>query len=148
MIALKFARLVAVVLILGLFSGEVLASGAAPPDDGHAGAGQGGDNVGYLELDALTVTIFRNDAPAGQLTTRLVLQMASVEASDVVRAAQVKLRDAMLRELHSMLEREARNGPKVDLDLVKARMLKVTRRQLGPDIVADVLVQALLRRGA
>ena len=143
MTAARCLRLLAAVVFSGAVASSALASGNEPT---AGGAGQA--DAQYVELDALTVTIFRDDAPVGQLTTRLVLQLHPAAARSTVVAAKVKLRDAMLRELFRLVEREARNGPTVDLDLVKARMVKVARSQLGPDIVADVLVQALLRRGA
>jgi hypothetical protein len=115
------------------------------PQGGEATPTDGG--MRYVELDPLRVTIFRNDAPAGILTTRLVLQVTSDNVRGVVAAARLKLHDAMLREMHRLVERESRNGPKVDLDLVKARMRKIAERQLGADVVVDVFVQALLRRG-
>lgn len=140
----RIARLSAVAMLLSF--------GAAHAETaGEEGAGEGPPGVAevqYLEMDAFTVTLFRNDAPVGALTTRLVLQLHSVEARNIVVSSQDKLRDAMLRELLRVADREGRNGPKIDLDLVKRRMMKVTQRTLGPDVVDDVLVQALLRRGA
>ena len=90
---------------------------AAGGSDGGATETNGGER--YLELESMTVTIFRNDAPAGQLTTRLTVLVPSSEAYATVKDGRHKLRDAMFRELLRMVEREARNGPVVDLDLVK-----------------------------
>ena len=132
-------------IILVLAASPCGAFAAEVSDDAHGGPTEGKGS--YVKFDGLTVTIFRNDLPAGQLSTRLVVEVGSAEARNTVSASRVKLRDAFLRELHRIVEREARNGPKVDLDLIKVRMRKVAQRQLGSEVVSDVLVQALLRRG-
>lgn len=143
-----FARnLLAVLTLLAL------AAGAASGEEQKEPAAHGGDGgaataAQYLELDALTVTLYRNDLPAGMLTTRVVLQLHSADARALVHAAKLKLRDVMLHELYRLTEAESRGGPTVDLDLVKVHLLRTAQKQLGPDIVEDLLVQALLRRGA
>lgn len=137
------AILTMIAVLAGPLEWRALAS-----EPSHGAASGSGDIVRYFEFDSMTVTIYRNDTPAGQLTTRLTIQVVSSEAYAAVRASHLKLRDAMLRELLRIVEREAQNGPKVDIELVKKRMMKVTRRQFGEDMVADVLVQAFLRRGA
>jgi hypothetical protein len=59
-----------------------------------------------------------------------------------------RLRDAMFRELHAMFEREEYTGKKVDVDAVKRRMLLVVRKELGDEMVVDLFVRTLLRKGA
>lgn len=140
-----FRWIAALTVVLLLAPGPAFAEGEDAAPQGEAAANGAAQ---YFELDPFTVTLFRNNAPAGMLTARLVLQLNSAAARDTVNANRVKLRDAMLRELHRVAEREENNGPAVDLDRVKNRMLRVAQRTLGPDIVDDVLVQALLRRGA
>jgi hypothetical protein len=120
------------------------------PADDHAGGG-GGETASadrYIELDAMTVTLFRGDAPAGMLMVRVILQIHKGEDRAHLTGERLRLRDVILRELHRLADREAHNGPKIDLDLVKRRLLKVSQRAMGPNMVDDVLVQALLRRGA
>jgi len=47
-----------------------------------------------------------------------------------------------------MFEREEYTGRKVDVDAVKQRMLLVVRKELGDDMVVDLFVRTLLRKGA
>jgi flagellar basal body-associated protein FliL len=139
--------------LLGMLALLTLVAGAAVAEenkDPHGAGGEGGavSSVQYLELDAMTVTLYSNDLPAGMLTTRIVLQLHSGDERALVHASKLKLRDVILRELYRLTEAESRSGPRVDLDLVKTGVLRAVQKQLGPDIVEDVLVQALLRRGA
>jgi len=140
-------RLAGVIALIFLTAG-VAAAEEHPKAEAHGADGESTGASQYLELDAMTVTLYRDDLPAGMLTTRLVLQLESPDARAAVRAAERQLRDVLLRELYRLTEQESRNGPKVDLDRVKVYLLRAARKELGPDIVKDLLVQALLRRGA
>ena len=102
----------------------------------------------YLQLDPITATIFRNQQPAGVFTAAVTLQIADESARTDIVETRRRLRDAMFRELHAMFEREEYSGRKVDVDAVKRRMLVVSRRELGEDVVLDVFVNTLMRKGA
>ena len=102
----------------------------------------------YLRLDPITATIFRDQRPAGVFTAAVTLQIADESARTDIVESRRRLRDAMFRELHAMFEREEYSGRKVDVDAVKRRMLVVSRRELGEDVVLDVFVNTLMRKGA
>jgi hypothetical protein len=137
---------VATIIVVSV-PGAALAESAESNVHGGGNGGAVSSDL-YIELDALNVTLYRNNAPAGVLTARLVLQLHSGEARIAVSTGRAKLRNALLQELYFMAEREAHSGSRIDLDLVKVRMRRAARRALGPNVVEDVLVQALLRRGA
>jgi hypothetical protein len=102
----------------------------------------------YLELKPITATIFRNDKIAGNFTAAVTLQISRESVRTEIVEKRRRLRDAMFRELHAMFEREEYTGRKVDVDAVKQRMLLVVRKELGDDIVVDLFVRTLLRKGA
>ncbi len=106
-----------------------------------------GKNV-YLKLPPITATIFRKDLPAGSFTVAVTLQIADERLRTDIIAVRRRLHDLMFRELHAMFEREEYTGRKVDVDAVKRRMLVVSRRELGDDVVVDVFVKTLIRKGA
>ena len=137
------------IALLLLYAQPLAASAESDAHGGGGGAGEAAaDGAQFVELEAFNVTLYRNDAPAGVLTARLVLQLHADVDRTTIFAAGTKLRDALLRDLYMMAEREAGSGPKITLDSVKARMRKAALRTLGPDVVDDVLVLALLRHGA
>jgi len=61
-----------------------------------------------------------------------------------VSEAKSRLRDAMFRDLHSLVER--RKGIEIPLDLVKRRMRATAIRELGADVVIDLYVENVLRK--
>ncbi len=102
----------------------------------------------YLALDPITATIFRDQQPAGVFTAAVTLELVNADVRGDVVDQRRRLRDAMFRELHAMFEREEFTGRKVNVDAVKRRMLVISRRELGEDVVLDLFVNTLLRKGA
>lgn len=139
-----FASIVAVLMLGGGFH-EADAESKAPPAHGEEPIG---DRAVYLKLDPITTTIFRKDDVAGSVAVALTLQITRESARTEIIGKRRQLRDAMLRELHAMFEREEYTGRKVDVDAIKRRMLVVSRRAVGDDIVVDVFVNAMMRKGA
>lgn len=107
----------------------------------------GGGSV-YLKLPSITATIFRDQLPAGTFTVAVTLQIDSERSRTDIIEDRRRLRDTMFRELHAMFEREEYTGRKVNVTAIKRRMLVVAQRELGEDVVIDVFVNALSRRGA
>ena len=73
--------------------------------------------------------------------------MAGDSGRAAVRENIRQLRDSYMAELHAMLDHEMANGPTVDIDLIKQRLMGASARRLGPDLVLDVLIQTIVRRG-
>lgn len=138
--------------LFGLFLVVVLALAVMAGADRASGAGGGGDANPdapiYVRLAPISVTIFRNDQPAGLYTAALTLQIARDGQRDIVSAAMSRLRDAMLRQLHVMIEREEKTGSPVKVGAVKDAMRAIARRELGRDVVVDLYVHTVLRKGA
>lgn len=102
----------------------------------------------YLELRPITATIFRNEKIAGNFTAAVTLQITRESVRTEIVEQRRRLHDSMFKELHAMFEREEYTGRKVDVDAVKRRMLLVVRKELGDDMVVDLFVRTLLRKGA
>ena len=143
--------LIAVVALLLLGGGGAFfllsSDGKTKNQSAHGEAAMDETHI-YLQLDPITATIFRDQQPAGVFTAAVTLEIADEGArTDIIRSRR-RLRDAMFRELHAMFEREEYTGRKVDVASVKRRMLMVARRELGEDVVVDVFIETLMRKGA
>ena len=122
-------------------------NGKTSEDSAHEKAESDKNHI-YLELAPITATIFRDQQPAGTFTAAMTLEISEESARTKIIESRRRLRDIMFRELHAMFEREEYTGRKVDVDAVKRRMLVVTRREFGDDVVVDVFVKTLMRKGA
>lgn len=148
---MKKILILAVPLLLAAGGGAffVLGDGDTAADDAAAQkAAELDEPRYYYELPPITATIFRRDEAAGVFTAAVTLEIADEDQRTEIFRARERLRDAMFRELHAMFEREEYTGRKVSIDAVKQRMLAVSQRELGSDIVLDVFVNTLMREGA
>lgn len=132
-------RLLAVLVVSVLVALSVLPARAA---------GGGGDGPVYVQLDPITVTIFRDDHAAGMYAVAMTLQLADANQRGEVQAAESRLRDAMLRQLHALIENEERTGMEVTVSTVKRAMRAIARRELGSEVLVDLFVHSVLRKGA
>ena len=147
----KILILVVVVLLAGGGGAFFFLKGGGDQQtatDSGQGETSSGDEHIYLALAPITATIFRDQQAAGTFTAAVTLEIADEKLRTDILEVRRRLHDAMFRELHAMFEREEYTGRKVDVDAVKRRMLAVTQRELGEDVVVDVFVKTLMRRGA
>lgn len=98
----------------------------------------------YVRLNTITVTLFEDDQVAGLYTAALTLEIANADQRSVVYDARSRLRDALFRDLHALVER--RKGVEISLDVVKRRMRSTAIRELGADVVVDMYVENVLRK--
>ena len=81
---------------------------------------------------------------AGLYTAAMTLEIAEAGQREILSAAKTRLCDAMLRDLHSLVER--RKGIEIPLDSVKRRMRATAVRELGSDVNVDLFVENVLRK--
>jgi flagellar basal body-associated protein FliL len=98
----------------------------------------------YMKLDTITVTLFDEESVVGLYTAALTLELAQADQRRVVSAAESRLRDAMIRELHSLVVR--RKGVDIPLDSEKRRLRATAICELGSDVVLDLYIENVLRK--
>lgn len=145
---MKKIIILVVVILLGGGAGAFFLLGGKAPETAHETKPKDEKLAfrehHYVKLDTITVTLFEGDAVAGLYTAALTLEIASPSQRSAVSAASSRLRDAMIRDLHGLVER--RKGIEIPLDSVKRRMRNTAIRELGTDIVVDLFVENVLRK--
>ncbi|MHA1564171.1 MAG: flagellar basal body-associated FliL family protein [Alphaproteobacteria bacterium] len=99
----------------------------------------------YITIAPIIITVFRKNGAVGKLSAVFTLELVDEAAVAVAAVQHAKLRDALIRELHRLSEREARLGREYSVGQIKRRVKVIVAKQLGEKVVLDVLVQALTR---
>jgi hypothetical protein len=99
----------------------------------------------YVRLDTITVTLFEENAVAGLYTAAMTLEIAELGQREIVSEAKSPLRDAMFCDLHSLVE--CRKRIDIPLDLLKRRMRAIAICELDAEVVIDLYVENVLRKG-
>lgn len=98
----------------------------------------------YVELDPLLLPII-NQNGVSQTVTMVIM----VETADPVKVeeAQPRLADAYIQELYGMLnEHAALKGGVIQVDYIKYKLNKISKKVVKDDAVNDVLLQVVQQR--
>ena len=101
----------------------------------------------FVNLGRMTFPIIRRNRVVSQFAVTITLEVVEDSQIVIVEDNDTRLRDAYRTELHrASVWRHAESGYALPLDLVKERLLAVSERVLGEDIVVEVLVSAVVER--
>ena len=126
----------------GSGGGSPPAGGGDSTHDGSKGLRVDGT---YFMIAPIIITVFQKNGSVGRLSAVFTLELASEAAVAAAAPQHSKLRDALIRELHRLAEREVRNGREYTVGQIRRRAKVIVTKQLGEEAVLDVLVQALTR---
>ena len=101
----------------------------------------------FVTIDNLHIPIIGDDGPEQLLSLIVSLEVKDLPTAENVRVRTPRLADAYMRALYGALYRGSiRNGTLVDVTKVKRKLEVATEEVLGPNIVRNVLVQAVAQR--
>jgi len=99
-----------------------------------------------VRLDPIFVPVIEGNQVTHQVGVTLMLQLVADGSKADVETKRIPLYDALFRDLYGYFQdRIAANG-RVDQNYLKVRLLKTTRRVVGPDLVQEVLIEQLFER--
>ncbi len=106
----------------------------------------GGEKV-YVNIGPIILPVITNAGPQQIVTMIVSLEVKDTYDSDKVREKLPRLIDAYMRALYGRLDGSTmHHGTIVNIDFVKQRVKQATLEIMGPDIVEDVLIQAVAQR--
>jgi flagellar FliL protein len=101
----------------------------------------------FVELDRLTVPIINQNGVSQTVSMLITVEAQDQATADKITSMKPRLKDAFIQDMYGALSRQAAlQGGVIKVDVIKARLNKVTQKVMGPDIVSDVLLQAVLQR--
>ena len=143
---LVIRALVAMVLVAGL----ALEPAWSAKHDGKKGFGLdnllGEGDAEYYTLQPFTVPIVRDGRIARHVSFVVTLETRGVANKDKILEARKRLRDSFLQDLHGVLSIRRKDGRSFKTSVLKKRLMAVSKRVLGEDIVRDILIENALER--
>jgi flagellar protein FliL len=97
----------------------------------------------FIEMSPLTIPIFRGDNIAASIQIQLQIEVIGRDNEETVRNRRPRLGDAFLRDLHGFLPRLIKDKERLDLPILKKRLLMVASRVTGPGVVNDILIESV-----
>ncbi|TDI57663.1 MAG: hypothetical protein E2O94_05635 [Alphaproteobacteria bacterium] len=143
---LVIQALVAMALVAGFGPGPAWSA----KDDGKKGFGLenlfGEGDREYYTLQPFTVPIVRDGRIARHVSLLVTLETRGVANKDKILEARKRLRDSFLRDLHGVMAIRRKDGRPFKTSVLKKRLMAVSKRVLGADIVRDILIEVALER--
>jgi len=100
------------------------------------------DNTTAISINPFTVPMFQGERIAGSIQVQFELEVVKGQ-EEAVNSQMVRLEDAYIRDLYVFLPRLLRNQETLDINKLKRRLMRITEKIVGPDIVEDVLIQSV-----
>lgn len=97
----------------------------------------------YIEMDPIHVPVFQNNDVAGTIMIHYKLEVLNVDHERTVAKAQRRLGDALIKDFSFYIPRTLRNNKTLDVTLIKYRIMMISDKLLGKDVVSDALIQAM-----
>ncbi|MCH7542027.1 MAG: hypothetical protein IIB65_00115 [Proteobacteria bacterium] len=106
--------------------------------------GEGGTE--FYTLQPFVIPIVRNGRIARHVSLLITLETRGMANKDKILEARKHLRDSFLRDLHGVMSIRRKDGRAFKTSVLKKRLMAVSKRVLGEDIVRDILIQVALER--
>ena len=100
----------------------------------------------YVDMEPFVLSVIGKDRAHHVLSMAVALEVSDITQVDTVKALKPRLTDAFLTEMYSIVERRSiREGGPLPFDEIRSRLMKVSQRIAGKDVVNGVLLQILNR---
>lgn len=131
--------------ILGVMALPVHAAAGGGEEEEAPAASRSGFE--FVSLDPLILPIIDKNGISQTLSIVVSIEVTRTSHADRVRTLKPRLQDAFIQEMYGVLNRHAAyKGGLLQVQMLKERLGKISRRVLGDDIVSDVLLQVVQQR--
>lgn len=102
----------------------------------------GEETTTAIPIKAFSIPLFQGERISGSIQVQFELEVTKGQ-EEAVNKKIIRLEDAYLRDLYVFLPRLLRNKEKLDVVALKRRIMRITEKVIGPDIVEDILIQSV-----
>ncbi len=95
-----------------------------------------------IAIKPFSIPMFQGERIAGNIQVQFELEVP-LGKEEEINSKMLRLEDAYLRDLYVFMPRLLRNAEKLDINKLKRRLMRITEKVVGPDIVEDVLIQSV-----
>ena len=117
----------------------------------HAEKDKDGDDHGkgyeYVELDPLILPIIDEYGVSQVVSLVVSIEVKDSKTADKVKKYAPRLTDAYIQDMYGVLNKHAAlKGGVVQVQKLKKRLNKVSKKVMGDDVINDVLLQVVQQR--
>ncbi len=103
--------------------------------------------VQFVEIDPLVLPILDGNGVSQVVSVVVVIEIPEGLETSAVKKMSPRLKDAYIQDMYGALNRKASmSGGVIEVQKLKARLTKITKKILGDETVNDVLLQVVQQR--
>ena len=100
----------------------------------------------HFQLLPFNISVIRDGRVARIITLAVTLETIGDANKTKIMDKRYYLQDAFLRDMHGFVSYQRADGQNIDPQMLKTRLLLISDRILGQDVVENVLVQSIFDR--
>ena len=104
------------------------------------------DGLEHFQLQPFNISVIRDGRVTRIITLVVNLETRGDANKTKIIADRYYLQDAFLRDMHGFASYQRADGQSIDPQMVKTRLLVISDRILGKNVVENVLVQSIFDR--
>lgn len=121
---------------------EIAAANAVDPDVEKAKSFFA-ERPRYIEMDPIQVPVFQGEGVAGTIIINYKIEVLGLDNERMVARSKRQIGDALIKDFSYYVPRTLRNNKTLDVTLIKYRIIMVSDRLMGKNVVNDALIQAI-----
>ena len=99
----------------------------------------------YIDMEPLSVSIFRGGAVATTIELKVQLE-TTVGSEKILKKMLPRLKDALIRDLHSYFPRLLQRSKELDITDLKRRMFLISQRTVGVNLIKNLDIKSAKNR--
>ncbi len=105
-------------------------------------------NIEYVKLDPLILPVIDGDGLTQVVSLVIAIEVEDKANMETVEKLVPRLTDAFIQDMYGSLGKKAMKDGIIQINLIKARLNKISEKVLGGDIKNNVLLQVVQQRPA
>lgn len=97
----------------------------------------------FIDMEALSIPIFQGDKVITTIQIQLKLEVVKEHQSEVNRILP-RIHDTFLKDLYAYLPRLLKQGPRINLALLKSHLMQAVKKSSLDKMITNVLIQSIV----
>jgi len=97
----------------------------------------------FIDMETLTIPVFQGDRVITTIQVQLKLEVVK-EFQDEVNRILPRVHDTFLKDLYAYIPRLLKQGPRINLALLKSHLMQAVKKASMDKMITNVLVQSIV----
>lgn len=102
------------------------------------------DDTLFVDMEPLVIPVFQGDRVAATVQIQIKLETIGSENKANLQRIMPRISDLFITDLHTFIPRLLKQEERIDVLIIKQRLKLMSDRQVGPELIQNILVQSVI----